>query len=203
MTPLPVLYTIADGAFGDPVEIAKSLVAGGARLVQIRDKHAASGLLLSRSTAIVAAAPTHVQVLVNDRIDIALLAGASGAHIGQDDLPPGASRKLMGAGKILGLSTHGRDQAIAADDAPVDYVAVGPIFPTTTKTNPDAAIGLEGLAEICGLLRKPVVAIGGIRLDNVADVMAAGAASVAVIADLIGQGDIEARTRKFLERCVM
>jgi len=200
MTQLPLLYTIADGAFGDPVEIAKSLVAGGARLVQIRDKHAASGLLLSRSTAIAAAAPTGVQILVNDRIDIALLAGASGAHIGQRDLPPGASRKLLGAGKILGLSTHGRDQAIAADDAPVDYVAVGPIFQTTTKTNPDAAIGLEELADICDLLSKPVVAIGGIRLDNVADVMAAGAASVAVIADLIGQGDIKARTGKFLDQ---
>ena len=200
MTPVPLLYSISDGAFGNPVEIARRLFSGGARLVQIRDKDAASGVLLARSLSIMEAAPPGVQLLVNDRIDVAILAGASGAHIGRDDLPPAVSRKLLGTEKILGVSTHDRDQAVAADLEPVDYVAVGPVFPTTTKKNPDSVIGLEGLAEICRLVTKPVVAIGGIRLENVSDVMAAGAASVAVIADLIGHDDIEARTGQFLER---
>ena len=198
MTPLPLLYTIADAAFGDPLDIAKCLFAGGACLVQLRDKNASSGVLLSRASSIVAAAPAGAHVLVNDRVDVALLAGASGAHVGQGDLAPGASRNVLGSDKILGISTHDRDQALAADAEPVDYVAVGPIFPTSTKKNPDAAIGLEALAEICGVLTKPVVAIGGIRLDNVAEVIAAGAASVAVIADLIGHEDIEARTGQFM-----
>ena len=200
MTAVPRLYAIADALFGDPVVIAARLFAGGAELVQVRNKNASSGVFHEQAAAIVAAAPDTARVIVNDRVDIARLVGAAGAHLGQEDLPAAEARSILGPDAVLGLSTHDRDQALGADTGAIDYLALGPIFPTTTKKDALDVLGLDGLARVCGLVRKPVVAIGGIKLDNASDVLAAGASSVAVISDLIAHADIEGRTREFLNK---
>jgi thiamine-phosphate pyrophosphorylase len=197
MTPLPRLYAIADASFGDCVQIAEALFAGGARLVQVRNKKAAAGHFLAQVERIMAFAPSDAQVMVNDRVDIAVLAGAAGVHLGQTDLPPVAARRMLGPGRIIGYSTHNLNQALEAEGLPVDYIAVGPIFATATKENPDPVVGVEKLREICTAVKKPVVAIGGIRLDDARQVLNAGAQSVAVIRDLLIRNDISEGVRTF------
>jgi len=197
--PLPRLYAIADRRFGDPVDIGRRLFAGGARLVQIRDKRASSRRLLGEAQALVTAAPAGALVVVNDRTDVALLAGARGVHLGQGDLPAPRARMLLGPDALVGVSTHNVDQARIAGEWPVDYLAAGPVFPTASREARDPPIGIDGLRAICRLSRLPVVAIGGIRLEGVAALFGAGAASVAVIADLLGQGDIGSRTRRYID----
>jgi thiamine-phosphate pyrophosphorylase len=197
MAPLPRLYAIADASFGDCVQIAEDLFAGGARLVQIRNKKASAREFLSQLECVVALAPGDAQVIVNDRVDIALIAGAAGVHLGQTDLTPAAARSILGSGRIIGYSTHNLKQALEADGLPVDYVAVGPIFATSTKENPDPVIGLDQLAEICRAVKKPVVAIGGITLQNAQQVIKAGAHSVAIIRDLLTRSNISEGVRIF------
>jgi thiamine-phosphate pyrophosphorylase len=197
MNPLPRLYAIADASFGDPVALAGHLFAGGVRLVQVRNKKGSSRELLEQVERILAIAPGNAQVLVNDRVDVALLSGAAGVHLGQTDLTPAAARQILGPERLIGLSTHNPDQALEADTLPVDYVGVGPVFPTSSKENPDPVLGLQKLAEICRAVRKPVVAIGGITIDQVRQVRAAGAHSVAVIRDLLASGDITERARQW------
>ena len=194
----PRLYAIADAAFGDPVEISRRLFAGGVRLVQVRCKASGSGLLLDQCRAVMREAPSGARVIVNDRADIAMVASASGLHVGQDDLPPVAARAVIGARQILGLSTHNEDQVRAAAREPVDYIAVGPVFATRTKPDAAEVLGLDGLARLAEISAHPVVAIGGIRLENAPEVIRAGASSVAVISDLIGLSDTEARAREFV-----
>ena len=123
-------------------------------------------------------------LIVNDRVDIAMLLDA-GVHLGQQDLPPAAARRLMGPGKTIGYSTHNARQLEAASREPVDYIAIGPVFATATKRNPDPEIGVEGLRNLRALTALPLVAIGGITRANAAGVWAAGVDSVAVIADLM------------------
>jgi len=199
MTPVRCLYAIADASFGNPIELAPRLFEGGARRIQVRNKNATARELLDQVERILALAPPDAQVIVNDRVDIALIAGAAGVHLGQTDLPPAAAREILGPERIIGVSTHNLDQALAADKLPVDYVAVGPIFATLTKENPDPVLGLKELATICKAIHKPVVAIGGIRLDNVEHVLDAGATSVAVIRGLLDSADIAARVRTWVE----
>ncbi len=199
MNRLSALYAIADAAFGDPVEISRRLFKGGAQLVQIRNKTASSGQLLEQAVRIVDEAPANGVVIVNDRADVARIAGAGGVHVGQADLDPALARKALGHG-IVGVSTHNRSQASAMGTDVVDYIAVGPVFETSTKEQPAPVLGLERLAEICEATDLPVVAIGGIRLEHLNEVFAAGASAVAVISDLIGLGSIESRTEKFMER---
>src|ERR1051326_5589998 len=146
MMPLPRLYAIADSSFGDPVRLADALFAGGARLIQVRNKKAGARELLQQVERILRLAPADAQVIINDRVDVALVAGAAGVHVGQTDLPPVEARRVLGAERVVGFSTHNLAQAVGAGKLPVDYVAVGPVFPTTTKENPDPVIGLEGLA---------------------------------------------------------
>jgi thiamine-phosphate pyrophosphorylase len=179
--------------------MAAALFRGGARLVQLRNKNAGAAVLLSQAEAIRASAPKDARTVVNDRADVALLAGASGVHLGQDDLPPSAARRILGVSAIVGVSTHNLDQALAAAREPVDYIAVGPIFPTANKANPDPAVGLAGLGAICRRVAKPVVAIGGITLESAPAVFAAGAASIAAIGDLLAAPDIGARVRQWLK----
>lgn len=198
MISLPRLYTVADAAFGHPVELAMALFEGGARLVQLRNKGAASGLILREAEEIVRRAPAGSRVVVNDRADVARLSGAAGVHVGQLDLAPELARISLAPGQIVGRSTHNLEQALEADALDVDYLAAGPVFPTTTKENPDPVIGLDGLREICGRVKHPVVAIGGITLESAPRVFACGAASVAVIGDLLRHGDVAARTRAWL-----
>src|SRR6266478_4506948 len=162
MTALPRLYAIADASFGDPVQLAQSLVMGGARLIQLRNKQAGAGEFLDQVERLLSLAPVDVRVIVNDRVDVARMAVARGVHLGQTDLPPAAARKILGFDRTIGFSTHNLNQALEADTFPIDYIAVGPIFPTFTKQNPDPVVGLRDLATIARAVHKPIVAIGGI-----------------------------------------
>jgi thiamine-phosphate pyrophosphorylase len=198
MIALPRLYAVADQTFGDPVVLAKELFSGGAQLVQIRNKTATSQKLLAEVEEAIRMAGSGVRIVVNDRADVAEIAGAAGVHVGQNDLAPAKAREVLGTSRIVGCSTHNLAQALEADNEPVDYIAVGPVFATTTKMNPDPVVGLDQLREICTKVRKPVVAIGGITLDTARDVIACGAASVAVIGDLLRSGNVAVRTREWV-----
>jgi thiamine-phosphate pyrophosphorylase len=197
--PLPRLYAIADAAFGDPVQLAEALFSGGARLVQIRNKNAGARELLQQVEDVLALAPPDARVVVNDRADVALISGAAGVHLGQTDLPPVAARQILGPERIIGFSTHNMGQALEADKLPVDYIAVGPIFATVSKENPDPVVGVEELARIVQSVQKPVVAIGGITLENAGEVVGAGAETVAVIHNVLSASNIPARVRQWLQ----
>ena len=199
MKPLPRLYAIADASFGDPIRSAEKLFSGGVRLLQVRNKDGRAQELLTQLERILSFAPPDAEIIVNDRVDAALIAGKAGVHLGQSDLPPKEARRVLGSERAIGFSTHNFEQALQADKLPVDYIAVGPIFPTSTKENPDPVVGLDRLAEICRAVRKPVVAIGGIQLSDAREVIGAGAASIAVIRDLLNSQDISLRTRQWFE----
>jgi thiamine-phosphate pyrophosphorylase len=198
MISLPRLYAIADAAFGNPVILARELFDGGARLVQIRNKNASAREFFDQVIAVLEFAPADSHVIVNDRADVALLSGAGGVHLGQTDLPPQRIRKILSGNQIIGYSTHSSRQALDAEALPVDYIAAGPVFPTSTKSDVDPVIGLNGLREICSRAGRPVVAIGGITMENARDVFACGAASVAVISDLLKSHDVALRTEEWL-----
>ena len=184
--------------------LADAYLAGGARFIQIRSKQTASARLLSICEDIVARArKAGATVIVNDRADIAKLAAADGVHVGQDDLDPASVRRILGGSATVGISTHSSDQVRAAAKMAVDYIAVGPIFRTSTKDTGHVDVGTALVSEAAAILRdagcaKPIVAIGGITLERAADVIRAGAASVAVISDLLSTGDPEARVREYL-----
>lgn len=141
-----------------------------------------------------------VQIIVNDRVDIAVAVNADGVHLGQDDLPPDRARVLMGDHRIIGFSTHSLEQAIAAESLPIDYLALGPVFNTASKEKPDPVVGLSAISRIKPQITRPLVAIGGIRLDAVSQVISAGADSVAIISDLLSAKDITERTREYFRR---
>ena len=201
---LPQLYALTDTRLSglSHAEQLRLLAAGGARLIQLREKHAGPREFARDAAAAVAVARSlGVLVVVNDRVDIALACGADGVHLGQDDLDPSAARRLVGPDFLIGYSTHTLEQALAAARLPVDYVAFGPVFPTSTKERPDAVVGLELLRRVRDALDPalPLVAIGGITTENARSVLAAGADSVAVASALVGAPDeIERRTREFV-----
>lgn len=190
---------VADRAGWGVLPLAEAFLAGGARIIQLRAKHLASGAFLQYADRLVRAAAAHdAQIIVNDRADLALLAGAAGAHVGQEDLPPAAVRRLLGPEAVIGSSTHTIPQIEAAVREPVTYIAIGPVFGTATKDTGYEAVGLERVRQavhIAGGL--PVVAIGGITLETAPQVIAAGASSVAVIGDLLSGGDPVARVAAF------
>jgi thiamine-phosphate pyrophosphorylase len=200
MKPLPRLYTFADASFGDPVRLAEALFNAGARIIQVRNKKGSARELLEQVERILSFAPHGAEIIVNDRVDVALIAGAGGVHLGQDDVPPVEARRILGLDPMIGLSTHNLEQAMQAEKLPVDYVAVGPIFLTTTKEKPDPVVGLENLNAICQAIRKPVIAIGGIKLENAEDVLKAGATSVAVMSDVLSARDVASRVQSWIER---
>lgn len=174
------------------------LFDAGVRLLQVRAKHLESRAFLDLSRQVVSAAgPCGAQVVINDRADIAVLAGAHGVHVGQDDLPPAAVRRLMPEG-ILGVSTHSREQFEAALLTPATYLAVGPVFGTTTKETGYSAIGLDFVRWAASRSNRPIVAIGGITAENAREVLAAGASSVAVISDLVA-GEPAERVRRYFQ----
>ena len=197
MTVLPRLYAIVDASFGDPVRFAGMLIDGGVRILQVRNKNAGARELLSQVERILALAPPDARILVNDRVDVAQLGGAAGVHLGQTDLPVQEARRILGPERIVGLSTHNLEQALQADRLPADYIAVGPIFSTSTKAKPDPVVGLAALSDICKSVHKPVVAIGGITAENAGGVFHAGARSVAVISDLLKAPNIQERLRQY------
>ncbi|MBZ5552539.1 MAG: thiamine phosphate synthase [Acidobacteriia bacterium] len=200
---LEKLYAILDPSVRSELSvptIAARLLKGGARWIQYRNKFAAGREMLADvATLVRAARAVKARIVVNDRADVAWLARAHGVHVGQSDLNVRQVRQILGPRKMVGISTHDLDQALAAANTSATYIALGPIFPTTTKKNPDPTVGLEGLREIRKYLAAPIVAIGGITADNAADVIAAGADSVAVISDLLRAEDISERTRLFLK----
>lgn len=175
--------------------------AGGATFIQLREKHLTPREFYEEAEdALRVARSSGVLLIINDRVDIALALKASGVHLGQDDLPPALARELLGEDAIIGFSTHTVEQAIKAARLPVDYIAIGPIFETKSKENPDAVVGLEGLRRVRQAVGKiPLVAVGGIKRENILETLAAGADAVAVISLLLaGQAEIEDRMREIL-----
>jgi len=195
------LYAIIDtNLVSSPAAAAESLLRAGVRLLQYRHKGPFGRVQWEQCCHMAELAREHAACfIVNDRTDIAALCGASGVHLGQDDLPPEKARLLLGPGAIIGLSTHSLEQARAADAQPVDYLAIGPVFPTASKERPDPAVGLEAVRFVRAISSKPIVAIGGITLHNARNVIGAGADAIAVISGLLAVPDIETRAREFLE----
>ena len=201
---LPKIYPITDVSLAgiSHGEQVGRLIAGGATFIQLREKHASPrDFFEAAKPAIEIARKNNVMIIINDRVDIARALGADGVHLGQDDLPPNAAREVLGPDAIIGFSTHSVEQAIDAAGLPIDYIAIGPIFETRTKENPDPIVGLDGLAEVKKNIGNiPLVAIGGIDLDNVLDVLAAGADSIALVSAIIGDPAlISAKTAQLLD----
>ena len=200
------LYAIVDAGVAaragwTPPDLARAYLDGGARLLQLRAPGIDAASQLDWCQAIVAlATPCGAHLIVNDRCDLALMGGAAGVHLGQDDLPVPAARRLLGPTAVIGLSTHDAEQVATAVRLPVSYLAVGPVYDTRTKDTGYGAVGLDAVRRTTSAAGdRPVVAIGGITLDTAPDVIAAGARCVAVISDLLVGGDPGRRVREYLD----
>jgi thiamine-phosphate pyrophosphorylase len=201
---LPPIYPITDKKLANStnhLRILKELVRGGAKLVQIRDKSTpAQELLRDLRQCVEFAQKKGVTLIVNDRCDLVLSCSAMGVHLGQEDLPPVAARAVLGEGKIIGLSTHSIDQVQKSADLPIQYIGFGPIYDTATKEGAHPAVGLQRLTRACEGSVLPVVAIGGIEIEQVPEILKAGAASVAVISSLMRAENLAFRMQQFLEK---
>jgi thiamine-phosphate pyrophosphorylase len=186
---LPRLYAIADASFFPETEklvhFAQELAAGGVTLLQYRNKTGPARRILGDAVALRQGLPDEVRLIMNDRADLCIAARFGGVHVGQDDLSPACVRRLIGASRWLGVSTHDPEQAAAAEETSADYLAVGPVFATRSKRRPGPVVGLEAIRRARALTSKPLVAIGGITRQNCRSVIDSGADSVAVISDLI------------------
>jgi thiamine-phosphate pyrophosphorylase len=185
----PKIYPITDAritkiSHGEQV---RKLIEGGAKFIQLRDKAASSNdFYESAGEALEIARTKNVKIIINDRVDIALALKADGVHLGQDDLPPEYARRLLGERAIIGFSTHNLKQVAEALKLPINYLAIGPVFATQTKENPDKVVEIEGVKKVRKIADGfPLVAIGGITSKNFQDVLDAGADSVAIISDLL------------------
>lgn len=200
---LPKLYPITDthlSGLSHAQQVAR-LIAGGASLIQLRDKDAAPQEFYREAAAALQIARDHnARLIINDRVDIALALKADGVHLGQTDLPVEAARSLLGKEAIIGFSTHNLQQAESATAMPVDYIAFGPVFQTSTKENPDPVAGLSALREVRAIIGSlPLVAIGGITFASAVEVLRAGADALAMIAELLADPiKIEQNTAKIL-----
>lgn len=180
------------------VDVALAAARGGATMVQLREKEATTRAFVDQARALKAAlAPLGVALAINDRLDVALAVDADGLHVGQDDLPVEAARRLLGSGKFVGLSITAVDQVLRPDAAAADYLGVGPIYAQRTKADAAAPLGLDGLRRIRGLTGKPIVAIGGLTPDNSAAALAAGADGLAVVSAIVAAAEPEAAARRF------
>lgn len=200
---LPRIYPITDARLTklSLAEQVARLIDGGATFVQLREKyHTPRDFYESSKEVLTIARPRGVKVIINDRVDIALALKADGVHLGQDDLPPKHARKILGGKAIIGFSTHNLEQAAEAVKLPIDYLAIGPVFPTRTKENPDKITGIETVKNVREIIGDfPLVAIGGITFENFQAVLEASANSVAVISDLLSDSDkITEKMRNFL-----
>ena len=186
---LPRLYAIADcSLFPDEASFfrfVEELVGGGVTLLQYRNKFGNSRQMLDQALEIKRLVGNTARLMINDRADLCVAAGFDGVHVGQEDLSPDGARQVIGADRILGVSTHNPEQLKNADLTSADYLAIGPVFATSSKVNPDPVVGLDGVRAARALTRKPLVAIGGITRENCRSVIGAGADSVAVISDLL------------------
>lgn len=200
---LPKLYPITDARLSglSHAEQVARLLAGGASFIQLREKHASPRDFYQEAEAALRVARAGgARLIINDRVDVALALKADGVHLGQDDLPPAAARSLLGQQAIIGYSTHTVAQALEAARLPVDYLAIGPIYATSSKDNPDPIVGLDGLRRVRQAIGAlPLVAIGGINQQNAREVIVAGADSVALISALLASPrEIEDRTHTLL-----
>ncbi len=186
---LPRLYPILDPAcFPDAEGVfaaAEEVAAAGCTLLQYRNKSGNARQVLDQARELRARLELNIKLIMNDRADLCLAAGFDGLHVGQGDLSPTGARKTIGPARWLGVSTHNPEQLAEADKTSADYIAIGPVFATTSKANPDPVVGLEGIRRARELTRKPLVAIGGITRANARSVIEAGADAVAVISDLL------------------
>lgn len=199
---LPRLYVILDAALLTiPVkDCAINLAEAGVRLMQYRNKTAPGRELLETSRELAESlAPMGVKFFVNDRSDVAALAGAAGVHVGQEDLEVEKARLIVGNEKLIGVSTHNLEQFQRAAVTSADYIAVGPVFATSSKANPDPVVGVELIRQVRPLTEKPIVAIGGITLERAPEVMEAGADSIAVISDVLCHANPASRARQYME----
>ncbi len=199
------LYPIVDPAghpHRDHLSLAEAVLRGGAPFLQLRCKQLDSRAFLDCARAVQRLCVGFgAQLLINDRADIAALVGALGVHLGQEDVPPALIRPWLGSSAVIGCSTHNLSQArVAAQQGEVDYIAVGPIFPTASKENPDPVVGLDGLRRIRQAVALPIVAIGGITADTAAEVLAAGADAVAMIGAIAHSDDPAGTVRRLLEQ---
>ncbi|MBI3476145.1 MAG: thiamine phosphate synthase [Acidobacteria bacterium] len=189
MLKLPPLYPILDASYfpdgGALLAAAEDLAAAGVTLIQYRNKSGNARQMLEDARALKRILGSRVQLIMNDRADLCLAAAFDGLHVGQDDLSPDAARRIIGPDRCLGISTHNPEQIALAHRTDADYLAIGPVFATSSKANPDPVVGLEGVRRARELTRKPLVAIGGITRQNARSVIEAGADSVAVISDLL------------------
>jgi thiamine-phosphate pyrophosphorylase len=198
---LPRLYVILDAALLTipETECAQKLADAGVRLLQYRNKAASARELFESSRKLISLlAPLKVSVVVNDRADVAALAGASGVHVGQEDLGAEEARQVVGTEKLVGVSTHNLEQFQRAAASSADYIAVGPIFSTGTKSNPDPVVGTEFIRKVRLLTDKPIVAIGGITLERAPGIIKSGADSVAVISDILRADEPGMRARQYI-----
>lgn len=197
------LYVITDATLAGGrthLEVIRAAIAGGATIVQYREKHASTRRMIEEALQLKELVhQAGLPFIVNDRVDVALAVDADGVHVGQDDMPAALARKLMGKGKIVGVSATTLEEALQAERDGANYIGAGPVFATPTK--PDAAppIGLEGLAAICHHVSIPVVAIGGINAHNAAATIQAGATGVAVISAVVAAPDVEAAARQLAQ----
>ena len=182
------------------VDVVRAAVRGGATAVQLRDKEASTGEMIELGRALLQITrPAGLPLIVNDRADVALAIDADGVHVGQDDMPAPLARQIIGPERILGVSAGTVEEARQAERDGADYLGVGDVYGTPTKADAGTPIGLSGLAEIARAVSIPVVAIGGIKLDNAAATLQAGAAGVAVISAVIGAPDPETAARRLLK----
>jgi thiamine-phosphate pyrophosphorylase len=199
---LPPLYMILDAALlpSPEIEVAKEMNEVGVRLFQYRNKRGSTREIFQASSGLAAElAERGALFFVNDRPDVAFLSGASGVHVGQNDLPVAESRAVMGKGKLLGISAHNLEQFRAAAETDADYIALGPVFATDSKANPDPVVGTAMIRQARRLTKKPIVAIGGITFERAKEVMEAGADSLAIISDVLRAKDPAKRARQFLD----
>ena|SRR5579875_427624 len=205
---IPKLYPILDAAYL-PAErraeflarLVQELADAGVGILQYRNKRGIEAEVLADARVMREAAADRILLVMNDWPRLAVEAGFDGVHVGQTDMSPAEARAIVGPNRMVGVSTHNEAQLRAADAAPVDYVAMGPVYATSTKEAPDPVVGLEGVRTARRLTLRPLVAIGGIQAENAALVWAAGADSVAVISAVFGpDGEYAARVREFLRQ---
>jgi thiamine-phosphate pyrophosphorylase len=199
---LPRLYVILDAALltVPEIECAEKFVEAGVRLLQYRNKRASARELFESAKRLSSLLiPQDVTFVVNDRADIAAVAGASGVHVGQEDLGVEEARGVAGAERFVGVSTHNLEQFQRAAASSADYIAVGPIFATGTKSNPDPVVGTQFIRRVRPITDKPIVAIGGITLGRAPEIIKAGADSLAVIGDILGAPEPAMRARQYID----
>jgi thiamine-phosphate pyrophosphorylase len=200
---LPRFYPILDPEIAtrhgiDPIAAAEQILEGGAKILQFRHKGFFSREVFAQLERVAELChDAGVVFVVNDRADLAAITGAA-LHLGQDDLMPSAARRVVGADTLIGFSTHNERQLRAAAAEPANYLALGPIFGTLSKNNPDPIVGIDELRRLRPLTDRPLVAIGGVTRSNTQSVLAAGADSVAIIGDLFAGGNVRARTQEWV-----